>query len=537
MHAERDRIALASPVRSRTTKRPAVTELRVHDEKSIPCNTTQPEHAQIKVTLNTQQIRSGLESRLGVSCVRRYLGSGVELDADESGLHVRASDRFTLDMIERRLGRELRNEVSNQLGRDHAPVHFSIHDRGTTPSAPAVPGRQAGSPSKVDSLVSRQAPQQQRPAQQSPKAPACPTFESFLVGKSNQLAYSAVKSVLESASACPPIYIHGGCGLGKTHLLRASAQRYRRMFPGAKVRYITGEAFTNSFVNAIRTKSVEAFEKKFKGLDVLCLDDVHMVAGKESTQHELLQIFNTLSLSGAKILIASDAPPNEIARLNSGLASRFAGGVVARIDAPDRELGLRLAKQICQQRGISIDDAGLGTILDRTGIGSGASVRELEGAIVQVQAVSRLLDQDQNGSMNLTSIHKALQLRSGSNYAAQSLGPIPIDLIIRIVLEHLGVSRSDLTGRGRHRTVVMARELIVHIARELTASSFPEIAHAIGRPNHSTVITAAKRINGRIASNEQCRPSDPESGMTVGALVDELIDRVRRTHRQLAERA
>jgi chromosomal replication initiator protein len=513
-----------------------VTELRAPQQKSIPCETTSTEHAQIKVTLNTQQIRSGLESRLGVSCVRRYLGSGVELDADERGLHVRASDRFTLDMIERRLGNELRNEVSNQLGREHAPVHFSIQNREQS-NAPTVPGRQAGSPNKVESLVSRQAPQPQRQTQQTPKAPACPTFESFLVGKSNKLAYSAVKSVLESASACPPIFVHGGCGLGKTHLLRASAQRYRRMFPGAKVRYITGEAFTNSFIHAIRTKSVEAFEKKFKGLDVLCLDDVHMVAGKESTQHELLQIFNTLSLSGAKILIASDAPPNEIARLNSGLASRFAGGVVARIDAPERELGLRLAKQICLQRGISIDDAGLGTILDRTGIGSGASVRELEGAIVQVQAVSRLLDQDQHGTLNLTSIHKALQLRSGSNYAAQSLGPIPIDLIIRIVLEHLGVSRSDLTGRGRHRTVVMARELIVHIARELTASSFPEIAHAIGRPNHSTVITAAKRINGRISSNELCRPSGPESGMTVSALVDELIDRVRRTHRQLAERA
>jgi chromosomal replication initiator protein len=535
MRVGRDRIAPACPARSRTTQRPDVTELTASQTRT----TTDTDHSGT-IVVNTQQIREGLESRLGASCVRRYLGAGVDLAADERGLHVRASDRFTLDMIERRIGSELRSEVRDQLGESNGSVHFSIQTRKESVQlpSPTVPGRQAGNKHSVDSLIARQSPpQSSNRSTQTSKAPACPTLESYLVGKSNQLAFGAVKTVLESAGPCPPVYIHGGCGLGKTHLLRASAQRYRRMFPGAKVRYITGEAFTNSFVHAIRTKSVEAFEKKFKGLDVLCLDDVHMVAGKESTQHELLQIFNTLSLSGAKVLIASDAPPNEIARLSSGLASRFSGGVVARIDAPDRELGFRLAKQICIQRGISIDDAGLGTILDRTGVGTGASVRELEGAIVQVQAVSRLLDQDQNASMNLTSIHKALQLRSGSNYAAQSQGPIPIDLIIRIVLEHLGVSRGDLTGRGRHRTVVMARELIVHIARELTANSFPEIAHAIGRPNHSTVITAAKRIRGRIESNDRCRPNDPESGMTVGALVDELVDRVRRTHRQHAERA
>lgn len=313
------------------------------------------------------------------------------------------------------------------------------------------------------------------------------------------------------------------------------------MVPGSKVRYITGEAFTNSFVQSIRTKTVDAFEKKFKGLDVLCLDDVHMVAGKESTQNELLQIFNTLSLNGAKVIIASDAPPNEIARLNSGLASRFNGGVVARIDTPDRDLGLRIARQICLVRGMSIDDAGLGAILDRIGVGQaggqGASVRELEGAIVQVQAVARLLDQDQHGAPTLTSIHRALQLRCGTDNAAASRGPIPIDLIMKIVCEHLGVTRQDLGGRGRHRTVVLARELIVHLARELTTNSFPEIAHSIGRPNHSTVITAAKRIKGRIEKLELCTPMGPNSGVTVKGLVDELCERVRMSHRQQGERA
>ena len=466
---------------------------------------------------------------------------------DQEGICVRARNRFTLDMIQKQIGDDLRSTIREQSGDPNAEVRFSLMDSDTpdstiepkpragsrSESAPqSLPGRHAGNP-RVNDLVAGRAPSRQGPRNAQP---ACPSIEGFLVGAANKLAIGAVKALLESPSACPPVYIHGSCGLGKTHLLRAAGQRYRQMVPGSKVRYITGEAFTNSFVQAIRTKTVESFEKKFKGLDVLCLDDVHMVAGKESTQHELLQIFNTLSLSGAKVIIASDAPPNEIARLNSGLASRFNGGVVARIDAPDRDLGLRIARQICRVRGMSIDDAGLGAILDRTGVGQGASVRELEGAIVQVQAVAKLLDQDQHGGPTLTSIHRALQLRCGSESVSASRGPIPISLIMRVVCEHLGVTRQDLSGRGRHRTVVLARELIVHLARELTTNSFPEIAHSIGRPNHSTVITAAKRIQGRIENLELCAAMGPQSGITVKGLADELCERVRMMHRQSGER-
>ncbi len=488
------------------------------------------------------QVRRGLEGRLGANKVRRYLGSGtVQMTPCEEGLSITAGDRFTLDMIERQIGDDLRSTLRAQAGNEESNVRFSLREDGPT-GTPTVepkptPGRHAGGP-RVNQLVAGIAPAPTRQGPRTPQ-PACPTIEGFLVGQSNKLAFGAVKGLLESPLNSPPVFIHGSCGLGKTHLLRAAAQRYRQMLPGSKVRYITGEAFTNQFVQSVRHKTVDAFEKKFKGLDVLCLDDVHMVAGKESTQQELLQIFNTLALSGAKVIIASDAPPSEIARLHTGHASRFAGGVIARIDAPDRDLGPRIARQICLMRGMSIDDQGLGAILDRTGIGhpgSHASVRELEGAIVQVQAVARLLEQDQCGSPTLTSIHRALQLRTGSNDATRAKGPISIDLITKVVTEHLGVTRQDLGGRGRHRTVVLARELIVFIARELTTCSFPEIAHAIGRPNHSTVITAFKRIKGRIETHELCTTGGSGSGASSGAsvkgLADELTERVRMHHRR-----
>ncbi|MFK7759501.1 MAG: DnaA/Hda family protein [Phycisphaerales bacterium] len=494
------------------------------------------------------EIKTGLISRLGEHKVRRYLGAGIDIAPDAQGLRVSAGDRFTIDMIERRVGDDLRAAFCEHTGDPSASVQFTVRDAGLQSSQQSSqhtvttppPGRHAGTTRQdhnAERLVagSTQSFPSQKTKNQHQRHAACPTIEGYLVGQSNKLAFGAIKALLESPTDTPPVYIHGSCGLGKTHLLRAAAQRYRQMHPGARVRYTTGEAFTNSFVQAVRTKTVDAFEKRFRGLDVLCLDDVHLVAGKESTQHELLQIFNTLSLSGAKVIIASDAPPNEIARLNTGLASRFNGGVVARIDAPDRDLGIRLARLICNARGIMIDDLGLGTILDRTGIGSGASVRELEGAIVQVQAVARLLDQHDSASPNMTSIHRALELRTGSTGPQRSLGPISMSLVIQIVIEHLGVSMQDLTGRGRHRTVVLARELIVHLCRELTTNSFPEIAHAIGRPNHSTVITAAKRIRGRIQTMEQCTHTGPDSGITVHALALELTDRVRQQHNQRAK--
>ncbi len=494
-----------------------------------------------------ERVRAELESRLGKNKVRRYLGQGVEMGSDADGFLIAASDRFTLDMIQMRIGDELRQAIQNQ-GDPSIKIRFAVKAKSPTAcqgsSLGPTPGRQAGitqgKQGGVEGLVTGLAPQH-GPTKKS-NLPSCPKLSEFIVGRTNQLAWGAINTLLESSGNCPPVFVHSSCGLGKTHLLRGAAQKYRQMIPGSRVRYITGEAFTNSFVQAVRTKTVDAFEKKFRGLDVLCLDDVHLVAGKEGTQHELLQIFNTLSLSGAKIVIASDAPPGEIARLHSALSSRFAAGVVARIDAPDRELGMKLARHICMKRGVSIDDSGLGTILERIGVGSGTSVRELEGAIVQVQAVARLLDQDQGqshgtsgasgalGTLSLASIHRALGLRDGSGHHGRSKGPIPIDLISRVVTEHLGVTRQDLIGNGRHRTVVLARELIVHLSRQLTTSSFPEIAHAIGRPNHSTVITAAKRIKGRIENLDLCVHMGPECGVTVRSLAEQLTERVRQTH-------
>lgn len=470
-------------------------------------------------------IRATLNERLGANRVRRYLGSNVTISASEQGLAIHASDPFTLGIIERRLGTELAAALRDLDPRDGARIEYRVieHAPGAsvrdamarrdeqrqTPSSD-TPGRGAGSHGR-----------QRRPDPQN----TCPTLGSYLVSASNSLAHASVIDLLESGRGAPPVFVHGSCGVGKTHLLRGAAQHYRVSIPGAKVRYTTGEAFTNSFVQAVRTKTVDAFERRFKDLDLLCLDDVHLVAGKDGTQQELLQIFNTLSLSGAKILIASDAHPSEIERFHSSLASRLSAGVVARIDAPDLDLGLRLARVFGTRNGLAIDDRGYEMILERVGVGHGASVRELEGAFVQIHAMTRLLGGIQAGPIAPAIIERALQARAGrSGSAAPARGPIPIERIVRVVCEDLGVTREELSGRTRHKRVVLARELLVHAARELTTASYPEIARAMGRSNHSTVITAARRIESKIRE----RAHGIEGGVSVDAMARRLVERVRR---------
>jgi chromosomal replication initiator protein len=305
----------------------------------------------------------------------------------------------------------------------------------------------------------------------------------------------------------------------------------RQLNPGCKVRYTTGEAFTNAFVKAIRTRTVDAFQKKYRNLDLLCVDDIHLIAGKQATQHELLQIFNMLSLGGARIILASDAHPRTIARFDQSLSSRFSAGLVVRVDEPDEALALRLVHAVAHKRGMMVDDACARVVCDRIGIGRGASVRDIEGALVQIQAVAQLLDRDHgNGGMispTAGHIRKALSLRCGDEDTL-SRAPLSLDSIIRNVCDELSVSIGDLKGKGRRKKVVLARELIVHLARQLTSKSFPEIAHAIGRPNHSTVITAAKRYKDRLAAQSRVDADCPLDGLPLSELTQRLTRSVQR---------
>lgn len=510
-----------------------------------------------------KEIKAHLTNSMGHNRVRRYFSSSVSIEhANDGTIEIVAGDRFTLDMIDRRLGDAIRIAAQFALGTTTPTVRFRVDasrhqhiananaQRTSSPTGRSVQQPNPSSNQPTHPLANRVDGAAAARAGYRPQFPVCPSLEDFLVGSSNRLAYESIKQVLQSGIDCPPVFVHGSCGVGKTHLLRGATRYARSLRPGCKVRYTTGEAFTNSFVNAIRTRTVEAFQKKYRGLDLLCIDDIHMMAGKQATQHNLLEIFNKLSLGGAKIILASDAHPREISRLDQALASRFSAGLVVKVEEPDAGLSIRLVEHIAAKRGVFLDQPAIRTIVDRVG-NRGASVRDLEGAVVQIQAVARLMDNatpsssttttstieskpyaptQSSGTLAPTMMHirKALSLRMGDEENTTT-GPIALDTIISRICDEMTVSKSDLRGKGRQKKVVMARELIVHTARNLTSKSFPEIAYSIGRPNHSTVITAAKRFNDRVADKQLVDVGCPHDGIPASELAQIMATRSQQT--------
>lgn len=366
-------------------------------------------------------------------------------------------------------------------------------------------------------------------------------LEHFVVGESNRLAYGAAERLAasEGPSEFSPLFIHGPCGVGKTHLLQGVASRHRRLFPSARVRYTTAESFTNGYIAAVREGGIDAFRGKHRGLDLLCIDDVHFFGSKEQTQSELLHTLDAIGLDGAKIVLASDEPPAKIEKLGRSLASRFAAGAVVELGAPDRALQLALLRSIAARRGLVMEDAAVQLLADRAArLGEavgGASVRDLEGMMTQIEAVHRLLPElrSKGGGVGLTLVRRALGLDTGDGTGvgarpAANRRPIRLEQIRGEICRQLGVTDSELMGRGRHKRVVLARALFVELGRRMTTHSYPEIGRALARVNHSTVVTAHQRIRKQITEGETLAVGGSFDGLSYAEAADRFEGFVRR---------
>jgi chromosomal replication initiator protein len=281
-------------------------------------------------------------------------------------------------LLDTRYGTSIRRAAGDAFG-NGKPVEVAFRvDRAAFSARPETP---APAPEPQQARVQIAAR-----AQASAAANARCNFENYLVGKSNRLAHAAAVRVADADGYVAPLFLHGSCGMGKTHLLQATVQRYVANHPGSSVRYTTAEAFTNEFVAAIKANRVEAFRRSYRKVDLLAIDDVHFFSSKEATQAELLHTLDAVGLEGARIILASDEHPKEIRKLSDRLSSRFMAGIVVRIEAPDRELRERLVKHLAHRRGMILEDAAIGILVDRTerAIGSlggfGGSVREIEGS-------------------------------------------------------------------------------------------------------------------------------------------------------------
>lgn len=313
------------------------------------------------------------------------------------------------------------------------------------------------------------------------------TFDGFLVGEGNRLAYLGARQLAEGSTreGGNPLFLYGGVGLGKTHLLLAIAQSLRSA--GKRVLYYQGEDFTRRMVESLQGGRMEAFHREFRGADALLIDDVQFLAGKKRTQQELYHVFNLLHQSGKPIALASDRPPDELEHLERGLQSRFAGGLLADLGPLDRELRLRILKGKLSEAGIHLDDH----VLDRLAVQLQGSVREIEGLVSRLRAASNHQSLPLDGDVVENMITPYLSRR----------GPVDLDVVIDTVAWVHALTRDELLSRDRSRRVAWPRHIAAYMCRKLTSASLPEIGHALGGRNHTSILRAVRSVAERQSSD------------------------------------
>lgn len=313
------------------------------------------------------------------------------------------------------------------------------------------------------------------------------TFDNFVVGNSNRFAHAACLAVAESpAKAYNPLFIYGGVGLGKTHLMHAIGHMIREKLINSHVAYVTSEKFTNDLINAIREEKTVDFKNKYRGMDILLIDDIQFLAGKERTQEEFFHTFNTLYEANKQIIISSDRPPKEIPTLEDRLRSRFEWGLITDIQMPDYETRIAILQKKAQVESLHVSDEVINFIADRIN----SNIRELEGALIRVAAYSSLTD-------NKMDRQAAAELLKDILPAKKPV-QITIPLIQQKVAEYFGVKTEDMKSKKRTRVVSFPRQVAMYLCRELTDNSLPKIGKHFGDRDHTTVLHAQDKIGHEI---------------------------------------
>lgn len=309
------------------------------------------------------------------------------------------------------------------------------------------------------------------------------TFEEFVVGPSNQFTHAACEAVASnSGQTYNPLFIFGGVGLGKTHLLQAIGVEMLRRDPRARVRYLSSEAFMNELITSLRQKTMAEFRNQFRNdCDLLLIDDIQFIGGKDSTQEEFFHTFNALYQSGKQIVMTSDKTPQELPGIEERLASRFAWGLIADVQAPEIETRVAILEKKAEDSAIEVSKEVL--LLLATSIRS--NVRELEGTLLRMVAQAQLTDMPLN-----TDLARQLLKRMNIQHE-RSLG---VEQIIRTVASHFDIKASDIKGSRRTRAISEPRQMAMYLSRKHTGESYPELGRKFGGKDHTTVLTAFRKI-------------------------------------------
>jgi chromosomal replication initiator protein len=413
-------------------------------------------------------------------------------------LEISVPNDFTRDWIQSHFGGVIHVAARESLGRDVA-VSFVVAERALQPSsAVARPAAPREHPEQPDLHV-RETPE----VELNPKY----TFDLFVIGSSNRFAHAAALAVAEApAQAYNPLFIYGGTGLGKTHLLQAIGHYVRQHSRRLTMRYVTSETFMNDFIDSLRDKRIEGFKRRYRNFDVLLVDDIQFFEGKERIQEEFFHTFNSLYEGGAQIIISSDRPPREIATLEERLRSRFEWGLLTDIQPPDLETRIAILRKKVNTEHIAITDPDVLTFIAGR---VSSNIRELEGALTRVVAFSSLTDRP----MTVDLAEHVLKDVFPQGDAAPE---VTIPRIQEAVSERFGVTLDELVSPRRSQAVAYPRQVAMYLSRELTDSSLPKIGREFGGRDHTTVIHATSKITRLIREDR-----------SVYNLVQELTARIK----------
>lgn len=405
---------------------------------------------------------------------------------DGTSQKVYAPNDFVLMWLQDNYGAILQSEFAAVCGEDRKldlTVRETASDR---------------TPAPVQSKPARTAPAVQVSTEALPASGINPryTFENFVVGSGNQLAHAAALAVANApARAYNPLFIYGETGLGKTHLMHAVAHQMLKDNPSAKVAYISTEKFTNKFITAIQENKLTAFRRRYRKVDILLIDDIHFLAGKDRIQEEFFHTFNDLFDSGRQIFLTSDRPASEIAKLESRLVSRFQWGLVADIQCPDLDTRLAIISKKARALKVNIPREILEFLAQRVS----RNVRRMEGALTRVAGYAALIKDQLSVPVVENLLNDVLQ--------EELMSRVSIDKIQQRTADYFHLRVADLLGRRRPSKIVVPRQIAMYLSRMLTDHSLVQIGDAFGGRDHGTVINAIRAVENMIEQDETVRRS------------------------------
>ncbi len=424
-----------------------------------------------------------VQTRLSTPASKAWFDETEALALTDEAITLRAPNSFAKEWLEHRYANLLQDALRRACGRDVRVEILTGVANGAGPLPIPMP-----QPPASPQTVGASAGAEDDSAMLNPRY----NFDTFVIGASNRFAHAAAMAVAEApASAYNPLFIYGGAGLGKTHLLHAIGKHSVELYPHLRVKYVSSETFMNDFINAIKDDRSDSFQRRYREADVLLVDDIQFLENKERTQEEFFHTFNALHNANRQIVISSDRPPKKIATLEDRLRSRFEWGLITDVQPPDLETRIAILRKKAEMDHLTVSEDVMSFIASRVE----SNIRELEGALIRVIAYA---------SLNQTTATLDLAEEVLSHlFPSSGAEPVRTDSIMAETAAYFGVTFEDLRSQNRSRPIVQARQVAMYLTRDLTDLSLPKIGELFGNRDHTTVLHACQKIIKQLSEKRQ----------------------------------